>query len=416
MLLVACVLWLGVDVRSAESQPSSVQGFVDEETPSSQPASQPAAEPDEEETQAAVPARANERPWYQQLGLGGFVDAGFAAIWPEQQNTFFVGEVELDVKKTLFDVAGLRIDVNLLNRLPWQPLGVPQNPQFTTFQLAFDNLVEQAYAEWFPLGESGPRLRLGKYNALVGYERQDAPDRFMVSQSLVFMNGSPANFTGVMLHVPLPYSLSVTLHGAINGWDRGLATSRNKTIGAQLMFDHRIKNGTRFLLSFVTLFGTERFANERDYRLAIFGTASVEIPNLFVFATELTWGQEPGVIAGTVGDTVIGTGTPIVSHWFGSSTWVRLVVPKVSWLALTGRYDIFHDPERTRGLVQTLADAQAGGLTDRQQLSFDVAGTITEGALVRVEYTADFLQSRSPDFVRALAVAHRLVLQAVYRF
>lgn len=408
-MLLICLL-LASDPEAATSQ--AVLGFVDE-TASSQPTSEPVVE---DEPGGPAPTRTVERPWYQQLGLGGFVDVGFAAVWPEQVNTFFVGEVEVDIQKTLFDVAALRLDLNLGNRLPWQPLGITNNPQFSSFGLVFDNIVEQAWAEWFPLGESGPRLRLGKYNAVVGYERQDSADRFMVSQSLVYLHGSPANFTGLMLHVPLPKGFSVTLHGAFNGWDRGVATSRNKTIGATLAFDHTVRGGTRFLLQFVTLFGTERFANERDYRVAIFGTALVEMPRLFLFAAEFTWGTEPGLVPGTIGDAAPGSGTPVTAHWFGVSAWARLVVPKVEWLAFTARYDVFRDPDRVRGLIQNLEDAQNGGLSDRQQASINVGATIVDGANVRLEYTADFLQGRTPDRVRALAVAHRLVLQAVYRF
>ena len=91
-------------------------------------------------------------------------------------------------------------------------------------------------------------------------------------------------------------------------------------------------------------------------------------------------------------------------------------MPKVEWLAFTARYDVFRDPDRVRGLIQNLEDAQNGGLSDRQQASINVGATIVDGANVRLEYTADFLQGRTPDRVRALAVAHRLVLQAVYRF
>ena len=430
MLLFTALLFVAAaDVRSAEAQPlgdllvapasmpssEPVQGFVDEGA-ASQPSSQAAAVDAEKDDEPALPQRVVERPWYQSLGLAGFLDAGFAAVWPDQTNTFFVGEVELDVKKTLLDVAGLRIDLNLLNRLAWQPLGVSSVPSFINFGLVFDNIVEQAYAEWFPLGESGPRLRLGKFNAVVGFERQDAADRFMISQSLVFLHGSPANFTGLMLHVPLPVSLSFTLHAAINGWDRGIAPSRNKTIGAMFTFDHRVRSGTRFLLQLTGIFGTERFANEKDYRITLFGTAAIDMPNRFLFATEVTWGTEPGVVPGSFSDVLAATGTPVLARWFGVSAWIRGVIPRVEWLSLTARYDFFNDPQRARGLVQTISDVNEGALSQRQQVSANVAATITEGALVRIEYTGDFIQGREPDRVRALAVAHRLALQAVYRF
>jgi hypothetical protein len=165
------------------------------------------------------------------------------------------------------------------------------------------------------------------------------------------------------------------------------------------------------------IFGTDRFANERDWRVTLFGHAMIDLPKRFLFAAEFTWGMEPNVVPGTIGDTVFGGGAdPVTSRWFGVSTWLRLVVPRVEWLSFTARYDFFSDPQRTRGLVQTLQDAQEGGLTQRQQISANVAATIVDGALVRLEYNADFIQGREPDRIRALAVAHRLILQAVYAF
>src|SRR5689334_15973490 len=91
------------------------QGFIDE-GPTSQPASSEAPETDEEET--PQPKHTSAKAWYQTIGLGGFLEAGFGAMWPEQSNTFFVGELEVDLDRKFFDVAGIRIDLNLLNRLP----------------------------------------------------------------------------------------------------------------------------------------------------------------------------------------------------------------------------------------------------------------------------------------------------------
>ncbi len=400
--------------RDAATTPASMpQGFIDADEPSSAPV----AAQEEDADESPLPSKAvAQRPWYEGLGLGGFLDAGFGIILPGKDNTFFVGEVEVDLKKKLFDVAALRIDVNLQNRLPWQPAGAQPGYSFANFGLAFDNLLEQGYAEWFPLGEAGPRLRLGKYNANVAFERLDPNERFMVSQSLVFLHGSPGNFTGLALEIPLPVSLHLTLHGAVNGWDRGLATSRNKTVGARLTFDRVFRRHIRLLLSFATIFGTERFANESDYRLTLFGVAGLELLNSFLFAAETTWGREPGIARGTIPGYADGTGTIGVSSWFGLSAWMRFVVPKLDWLSFTARYDFFDDPARTRGLVQTPNDLLEGGLTRRQQASISVAARIVEGARARLEYTADFIEGREPDKVRALAVAHRIVLQALYEF
>lgn len=394
-------------------------GFIDapEESAPATAASAQAEAPASDDADEATPTGVvSEQPWYQRLGIGGFVDVGFGLLLPEQTNTFFVGEVELDVEKKLLDVAALRFDLNVQNRLPWQPLGAQPGLSFLSFGFTFDSLVEQAYADYFPLGENGPRLRLGKYNANLTLERLDPTERATVSQSLAFLHATPGNFTGLALDIPLPLSLNLTLHAAFNGWDRGIAVSRNKTVGGKLSFDHTLTAGVRLFASFAFTYGTERFANERDYRLGLFGALQADFGKRFTLAAEGTYGQEPGLGRGVLPGLGASNGMVGLSAWTGIAAWARLVVPKANWLSATVRYDFFNDPARTRGLVQNTQDSLEGGQSRRQQLTASVMAEITAGARARIEYTADFLESREPDKVRALATAHRLVLQAVYAF
>jgi hypothetical protein len=392
---------------AASSEPS---GFVDDNAPSSAPASAPAA-PEVVEPTPAVAPLVSQIPWYQSLKVSGFIDADFAFIAPGQANTFFVGEAEVDIEKKLFDVAGLRLDMNILRRPPWDPQTYGTlNGQIVGFGITPDDLIEQAYAEYFPLGEDGPRLRLGKYNALVGYERQDPTDRLTASESLVFIHGSPANFTGLAFQMPLPAGLAVVLHLAYNGWDQGITDKKTKSIGGQLGWHWRFAKPVELQTAFTLLYGNERFGDDKNGRLAGFFSLSLQVNDNFIFAGETTYARDSG--AGRAPDgTVPGN---LTADWFGLSLWVRYRI--LSWLAVTVRYDDFNDPSRVRGLAASAADYAAGGETERQQVTTSVAATIVPGAIARLEYTGDFLQSRDINYLRPLTRTDRIVLQAVYAF
>lgn len=387
---------------AASSEPS---GFVDEGA-----ASAPVDAPVQSEPAAAVSPLLTKTPWYQSLEVSGFIDVDFALLFPDHTNTFFVGEAEVDIEKKLFDVAALRLDVNLLRRPPWDPESYGQSGQLVGFGITPDDLIEQAYADYFPLGEEGPRLRLGKYNALVGYERQDPTDRLTTSESLVFIHGSPANFTGLAFQMPLPAGFELMVHLAYNGWDQGVASTKTKSIGGQASWRHRFAKPLQVHATATVLYGNERLAVDKDGRLSSFFALSLEVQNDFLLAGEATYAREGGVGRAADG-TQPGT---LNASWFGFSLWARYRF--VSWLAGTIRYDYFSDPSRVRGLAQSAADYLSGGDSQRQQITAGLAATIVSGAVARLEYTGDFLQSAELSHVRPLARVDRLVLQAVYAF
>ncbi len=397
MIWLACVIALAAD---------GPQGFVDESA--SAPSSEAVA-PAQPEGPLPPPQKvAAELPWYQNFKLTGFVDAD-AAFWlPGKNAEAFVGEAEVDVEKQIADVAAVRLDVNFRRAAPWDPSG---NPLLLTVPVLVDQLVEQAYADYFPIGEEGPRFRVGKFNALTGFERQDAPDRLMASQSLVFLHGSPANFVGGAFIEPLPAGFHFQLLFSDVGWDRGPTDVRSKNLGGAFGFAHDLPKSIFIDANFTLLYGTSHFAGANDRRFAGFFSLALHAGEDFLLAGEATYAHDGGMGRAPDG-SIPGT---LSAEWWGVSLWARYRF--LSWLSAVVRYDDFEDPSRVRGLEPIgFAPSIDAGETQRQQISADIVFVLAPGAMVRAEYSADFLQSRAASFLQPLTRTDRFLVQAVYGF
>ncbi|MCC6622069.1 MAG: outer membrane beta-barrel protein [Deltaproteobacteria bacterium] len=146
---------------------------------------------------APVHANPDEAPAGPSVTFSGFVDTSLSTyLTPdaarEQGVLLGLDQLELDVDVAVSPGLRLRGDLQFFPQL-----GVDTSEGAV---VVFDQIVEQAFAEWFVEGgDRGFILRLGKWNAPVGFETIDPTGLWQFSQGLLFVRATPANLTGFAL-------------------------------------------------------------------------------------------------------------------------------------------------------------------------------------------------------------------------
>lgn len=95
--------------------------------------------------------------------------------------------------------------------------------------IEIDNLI----INWTPAKLSQLALSFGRFDAPVGFERDDEPLNLVPTTSFTFENARPVKFTGVMARYTL--NPKISLLGLIaNGWDQEVDNNSGKTAGLKL--------------------------------------------------------------------------------------------------------------------------------------------------------------------------------------
>jgi Putative beta-barrel porin-2, OmpL-like. bbp2 len=98
-----------------------------------------------------------------------------------------------------------------------------------TTAIEIDNLI----INWTPASLSALTLSFGRFDAPVGFERDDEPLNLLPTTSFTFENARPVKFTGLMARYAL--NPKVNLIGVVaNGWDQEVDNNSGKTAGFKL--------------------------------------------------------------------------------------------------------------------------------------------------------------------------------------
>lgn len=205
--------------------------------------------------------------------------------------------------------------------------------------IEIDNLI----LSYTPAGLPGLTILGGKFDAPVGFERDDEPLNFQASNSFNFELGRPVKYSGVQVMYTLNPTWSLTGY-VVNGWNLDVDNNKAKTVGTRLGFSPGELSNLG--LSFVLGFPKEN--DDRRVRVLTNVDYTLQTGRNWVVAGEINLGREEG--AGENGQT---------ADWFGGQ--LTSYYQATNRLGLALRYDVFRDADGARtGLTQTLQSFSIG--------------------------------------------------------
>ena len=190
-----------------------------------------------------------------------------------------------------------------------------------------DNLI----VNWTPARLSTLTLSFGRFDAPVGFERDDEPLNLVPTTSFTFEHARPVKFTGVMARYTLNPTISV-LGLVANGWDQEADNNSGKTAGFKL----QAFPSSGFAIGAGVLYGPEEDSTNGAQRTLLTGDATWQPLQRLIVQAEAHRGSQRG------------------TNWTG-------VVGQAFWRAgrstgLTVRGEVLDDPDGARtGTAQQLS-------------------------------------------------------------
>ena len=276
----------------------------------------------------------------------------------------------------------------------------PGDSGATTTEIEIDNLI----VSWTPPGASALNVSFGRFDAPLGFERDDEPLNLIPTNSFNFELARPAKLTGLIVRYTLSPRLAAALIAA-NGWDAAIDNNSGKSGGLRL--EWLPTEGAAF--GATALYGPEDAATNANPRTLVTADATVQRGSHLIVGGELNRGRQR---AG--GAIATWTGGAVTAFWrLGRST------------GLTVRGEVLDDPDGfTTGTAQTLRsltvspwyfyrEAQEGIFSAIEHTSFRLPAFALRPALRFDHSTAAFFADHAGGFKRTHVSA---VVELVYLF
>jgi len=193
--------------------------------------------------------------------------------------------------------------------------------------IEIDNLI----INWTPARLSTLTLSFGRFDAPIGFERDDEPLNLVPTTSFTFEHARPVKFTGLLARYTLNPKVSV-LGLVANGWDQEADNNSGKTGGLKL----QLFPTSRLAVAAGALYGPEEDSTNGAQRTLITGDATWQPVQRLIVQAEAHHGSQQG------------------------TTWTG-VVGEVFWRAgratgVTVRGEVLDDPDGARtGTAQKLS-------------------------------------------------------------
>jgi len=199
--------------------------------------------------------------------------------------------------------------------------------------------IDNLLVSWTPHTANRWSLGFGRFDAPIGFERDDEPLNLIPTNSFTFTYARPTKFTGMQVHYTISPQLDVSAVAA-NGWDVTVDNNRGKTAMARVEW---------IPLHWVTLGVTGVYGPERDssdaHQRSLFSSDLTVDRGRLVVGAELNLGRE---LDSGVNPTWLGV---------AATAFVRLTRD----IGLTARYDQLEDPDGVRtGIPQILRSVTVG--------------------------------------------------------
>ena len=155
-----------------------------------------------------------------------------------------------------------------------------------TTAIEIDNLI----INWTPARLSTLSLSFGRFDAPIGFERDDEPLNLIPTTSFTFEHARPVKFTGLMARYTLNPTVSV-LGLVANGWDQVADNNSGKTAGLKV----QLFPTSGLAVAAGALYGPEEDSTNGSQRTLLTGDATWQpVPRLILLA-EAHHGSQTGV-------------------------------------------------------------------------------------------------------------------------
>jgi hypothetical protein len=162
-----------------------------------------------------------------------------------------------------------------------------------TTAIDIDNLI----INWTPAHLTALTLSFGRFDAPIGFERDDEPLNLVPTTSFTFANARPAKFTGLMARYTLNPRISV-IGLLANGWDQVVDNNSGKTGGFKL----QAFPSARLAVAAGVLYGPEKDSTNGAQRTLLSGDATWQpLQRLIVQAEAHHGSQQATTWTGVVG-------------------------------------------------------------------------------------------------------------------
>lgn len=207
---------------------------------------------------------------------------------PLQITGFGVGNYTYDARTHDNSFAASTIAVSLFKELT--------NQLWFFGQLTTDGSgtsIDNFIASWTPASAPQFNLSAGKFDAPIGFERDDAPLNLQITRSFVSDLARPTKLVGVVGRWAVSPQVDVTAMLS-NGWDADTASNHGKTVGGRLGW---IPN-ERTSLGLAALYGPEGPTGNTVNRYVLTLDYAYQPTDRWIVAGEGDWGGDRGALTG----------------------------------------------------------------------------------------------------------------------
>lgn len=253
---------------------------------------------------------------------------------------FAVGTYDWDRNARANSFAGSKIAVSLFR--PWSDylylfgqLTTSLVTDAATGEPVTETEIDNLIVSWSPPGATAWNLTVGRFDAPLGFERDDEPLNLIPTNSFNFELARPAKLTGVIARYAASPHINAAAYVA-NGWNVELDDNRGKTAGVRI--DLFPSEGVAVGLN--ALYGPEVAGTDAQQRTLFAADATLQPVSRLIVGVEANYGRQ--LLGG--GATGTWTGVAATAFW-------RLHHS----LGLTVRAETLHDPDGVAtGTPQTL--------------------------------------------------------------
>ncbi len=219
-------------------------------------------------------------------------DVTFQDARPLTVSGFAVGAYAWDRNARTNTFAGSKIALSLFR--PWSD-NLYLFAQLTTALLTDETTgepiteieIDNLLVSWTPPGATALSIDFGRFDAPVGFERDDEPLNLIPTSSFNFELARPGKLTGVVARYAVSPTVSVAGYVA-NGWEVPLDNNRGKTAGVRV--DVFPAEGVAVGLN--ALYGPEVTGTDAQQRTLVAADATVQPLAALIIGIEGNFGRE----------------------------------------------------------------------------------------------------------------------------